>query len=455
MQRESLLSPTAPWEAGRASAWSALVHHEGRFHLWYDAYAWDPKIRRIDRATHCYCYAVSQDGVHFERPDVGLFEVDGIRDNNAVMRGTEGGPVFVDPFAPPERRFRAIIRRQSKLDLWDELVAVGTHDTWMLTSPDGMHWRRSDRPMLPFWLGATQSVIWDDRLAKWVLYLRAHVDTGGATRRAFMRVEVARDALDDPLELPEGCTPPDPGQRQGLTDQWPIVLDADDQDMPGAQVYVSNIIRYARADELYLAFIPMWYDSRNGDDASDMLEVQLGISRDGITWRRPWRRPLVTPGTEGTASAGQVFPVQDPVIVADEFWLYFHGLPEDHMSAHHEKGNHHLARAIWKRDRFVSVEAFDREAGELTTGPLRFTGRRLAVNANAGASGWIRVAIERPDGTAIEGFTDSEARTMHGNRLDHDVTWETGARVSRLAGQPVRLRFTMQASRLYGFQFRD
>lgn len=451
VQQESLLSPNRPWEEGRASAWSSILYHDGRFHLWYDAYQWSVKSQRIDRKTHCYCYAVSEDGVHFEKPELGLFEVAGTRQNNAVIRGIEGGPVFIDPFAPPEKRFRLIARKQPLGDLWPELAGVDPNVTWILTSPDGIHWTRNPEPFLPYRLGATQSVVWDAAIGKWIVYLRAHLPlAGGGTRRAFARIEVDKDGFDRPLPLPASSK-----ERGSLVDQLPIVLDIDDRDRPGAQVYVSNIFKYPRAQDLYLAFIPMWYDARRGDVASDRVEVQLAFSRDGVDWRRPWRTPVITPGLPGGTSAGQIFPLQYPILVGDQLWLYYHGLPELHMSATHHKGNIHLARAIWTDGRFVSLDAFGAEPGEIVTPPLRFTGDQLRLNINAGASGTVRVAIEQPDGTPIPGFTLDDARPRHGNELDKQMKWQGGPDVGKLSGQPVRLRIQLVSTRLYGFQFSD
>lgn len=449
LQHESLLGPNRPWEKGRASEWSSILYHAGRFHLWYDAYQWDPKSQRIRRPTHCYCYAVSDDGIHFEKPDLGLFELAGTNKNNAVIRGIEAGPVFIDPFAPPEKRFRLIARKQPVGDLWEELAGVDTNVTWMLTSPDGVHWKRNAEPLIPRHLGATQSVVWDEQLNRWVLYLRAHLPLqSGATRRAFARILVDKHGLDKPLPLPANAA-----HHTSLQREYPIVIDIDDQDKPGAQVYVSNVFRYPRAQDVQLAFIPMWYDSRGGFDASDLVEVQLAFSRDGIAWRRPWRQPIITPGLPGSDSAGQIFPLQHPILVGHELWLYYHGLPEDHLSKTHRKGNNHLARAIWPDGRFVSLDTFSGEPGEVVTPSIRFEGNRLQLNMNAGASGTVRVAIEHADGTPVPGFALVDAKSRHGNDLNKIMGWKGNPDLSRLAGQPVRLRIQMTATRLYGFQF--
>ena len=330
VRAESLLSPLRPWEAGRAGAWASLLHHEGRFHL-YDGYQWDEESRHIARETHAHLYAVSNDGQHFEKPSLDLFVIDGSGRNNACMRSIEGGSVFIDPLAPEQRRFR-FIGRSAKVRgcNWDQVEGIDGNHTWMFTSPDGVRWRRNREPLLRLWLGATQSAVWDGDLGTWVLFLRAHVlAPNGVSRRAVARTAVAD--LDQSLALP--ASPESASSAHAfLSDELPIVLDVDEDDPPGAQIYVGNITRYARAQDVYLAFPPIWYDRRSAADASDKVEVQLAVSRDGISWQRPWRQPLIAPGVLGAASAGQIFPVPDPVIVGDEIWLYFTAMAEDHMS---------------------------------------------------------------------------------------------------------------------------
>ena len=109
------------------------------------------------------------------------------------------------------------------------------------------------------------------------------------------------------------------------------------------------------------------------------------------------------PRVLGAASAGQIFPVQNPIIVADELWLYFSAMAEDHMSKTQVKGNILLARAIWPLDRFVSVGTECDGNGKIVTPSLCFGSGRLLVNANTGAEGHLRVGVEYADGSELPG----------------------------------------------------
>ena len=344
LQSENLLPPTKPWDSGRAGVWNSIMRYDGKFRFWYDAYEWNDENDTLDSPSRCYCYAISEDGIHFEKPDLGVIEVNGSTKNNVVMRSVEGGPVFIDPFAPSDKRFRAITRWHPKRGSnWKELDGANPNQLFLFSSSDGIHWKRNPVPLFNFWLGGPRSVVWDDRIDKWIFYLRAHVpfEVAGRTesRRCHTRIEVEQDALENTIPIFAGELPKAPEKQIALVDQLPIVLEVDEKDQPGAQFYLSNVFKYGRAEDVYIALIPIWYSSSRGDvPASDRLEVHAAFSRDGINWVRPWREPWIPPGLIGSLTGGNVYTVQDPIEMEEELWTYYHGWPQKHMSGEGKKG---------------------------------------------------------------------------------------------------------------------
>src|SRR5262245_4010473 len=76
-----------PWE-GNTCIYFRVMADGGKFRMWYQGAHWkfdpaDPK------PTHPYhvCYAESEDGIHWTKPDLGLVEVDGSTQNNIVLTG--------------------------------------------------------------------------------------------------------------------------------------------------------------------------------------------------------------------------------------------------------------------------------------------------------------------------------------------------------------------------------
>ena len=89
----------------------------------------------------------------------------------------------------------------------------------------------------------------------------------------------------------------------------------------------------------------------------------------------------------------------------------------------------------------------------MITRPLTFEGKQLKLNFSTSAAGTLKVEIQTAAGRQIEGFTLEDADETFGNELDRTVSWGGSADVSRLAGQAVRLRFTLSDADLYAFKF--
>ena len=184
-----------------------------------------------------------------------------------------------------------------------------------------------------------------------------------------------------------------------------------------------------------------------------ITETQIMASRDGATFKR-WNEAFLPPG------------IQRP-----DSWYYAHndvawnmvttksslpGAP-DELSFYASSGKWHgegskLTRHTLRQDGFVSASS-PFSGGELLTRPLTFSGRTLALNFSTSAAGTLKVEIQDASGRPIKGFTLKDADETFGNELDRTVTWRGSSDVSRLAGKPIRLRFTLSDSDLYAIKF--
>ena len=105
-------------------------------------------------------------------------------------------------------------------------------------------------------------------------------------------------------------------------------------------------------------------------------------------------------------------------------------------------------------DGFVSLDA-GYPGGVVTTKPLRFTGDALRVNLSTAGAGGVRVALLDAEGTPLPGFGREDCAWINADEIDHRVEWKSGSDLSRLAGQPVRVEFTMRNARLFAFEFSE
>jgi len=96
------------------------------------------------------------------------------------------------------------------------------------------------------------------------------------------------------------------------------------------------------------------------------------------------------------------------------------------------------------------------ETGVLTSRPFTFTGRKLVLNVDTGAGGYIQVGLLRGDGMPIEGYGAEKCVYVNGNELRYDVEWlGKGTDLSAISGQPVRLVIRLHGARLYSLQFTE
>src|SRR5512139_2722103 len=96
--------------------------------------------------------------------------------------------VFLDPTAPKDQRFRYATRISDKLK-----------DTVVFSSPDGIHWRRTHDKVLTFThptgrqhLDSQNVIFWDDRINKYVAYMRFNQHKPGYRGRSVARAESDR-----------------------------------------------------------------------------------------------------------------------------------------------------------------------------------------------------------------------------------------------------------------------
>ena len=102
---------------------------EHPFRMWYSV-----AMTGDSPPCHSVAHAVSQDGLHWETPNLGLIEYNGSKDNNLCMEIDQGsGAVLLDPEDPdPDRRYKIMHKRP-----WREGMEGRVTISF---SPDGIHW---------------------------------------------------------------------------------------------------------------------------------------------------------------------------------------------------------------------------------------------------------------------------------------------------------------------------
>ena len=409
------------------------------------------------------CYAESHDGIHWDRPALGLFEFEGSKDNNIVMKGfgengtgVGGFTPFLDtnPDCPPAERYKALGGHGVNC-LLDGLYAM--------TSSDGLNWKllQAEPVLRQREHGAFDSAnvaFWDSDQKEYRIYFRDYLNRDSkAENEELVKTRVIKTARSKDFRV------------------WEDFELLDFPDLPLDQLYTNQIQPCPGAPHLLIGF-PTRYVQRPWSRSTEALpdpdhrawrrEIYFdrfgaaltdGLfmgSRDRKTFLR-WNEPFIPPGPESHGrwfygdnyQALGLFEIEsDSPSDADEISFL---VTENYCRA---PGTIFRRFAI-RKDGFVSVRA-DRNGGELTVVPLRFEGQHLQINFATSAAGSLRVQLEDWGGTAIPGYAMEDCDEVVGNSLDRIVSWQGLRDVSALAGELIRLRFHLCEADLFSFQFR-
>jgi hypothetical protein len=421
---ERTLVSDRPWENATLN-WFSVMEDGGKYRMWYECYDVEGWPTTDDTS---FCYAESADGIHWEKPALGLFSYHGASDNNILFRqiGGEGAHsrvhgagVFKDPSGPPEARYRAV--SQGMFAGADPPYRVaGMH------SADGLRWTRLPGPICDVFADSQYSAFWDTSTSQYALYGRV-----SGRGRAIGRSTSAACERFAPPEL---------------------VLETNNQDPVGADFYNPAAIKYPHADNVYLMF-PSLYNH-----ATDTLDIHLAVSRDGIHWSRPGRgSPFIPLGPAGSFDSGSLYMGQGMIRSGNELWLYYSGSPLKHNEAELDalakpENQRVFSRVVSRLDGLVCAQANDK-GGSFTTSPLAFAGSRLLLNVKAGAFGEVRVGLLDADGKPIAGRAVDDCIAITGDLIDKAVAWKNGIDLGGLAKSPVRMVVKMRNAELFAFRF--
>lgn len=419
VRQEVVLTLDQPWE-DPTSAYFTIFRDGDVVRLYYRGKTTDDSSE-----NQTTCYAESRDGIHFTRPVLDLVEWDGSKANNICYCGPESAAFapFRDasPACKPDERYKAVCYR---------VLEKGTGSVFAMASADGIQWRRmSEKPILPPGsFDSLNTAFYDPLTKRYRLFGRYWTGGGFAGVRG-----IVASTSDDFLNWA-------PAQ--------PFVYAAG---VPLEHFYTNAIVPAPDAPHILLSF-PMRFVPGRKKVASHshrgVSDAVFMTSRDGVHWDRTFLHAWLRPGPDernwterNTMTAWGVVRTSP-----DEYSMY--------VSEHYRWPDNRLRRVTVPRDRWASVGA-GADGGEFTTKPLKFAGRHLILNYATSAVGAVQVELQDAAGKPIDGFTLAESPARYGDEFDGVVTWKGGGDLSKLAGQPVRLRFVLKDADVYALRFAD
>lgn len=386
--KEVVLVTGESWE-GNTSAYYSVFQDGGVYRMYYRGSHALGKKSAHEEVT---CYAESTDGIVWTKPNLGLFDWEGSKDNNIVLRGV-GTHCFVafrddNPNCAAEAKYKGISRGRP----------VGKKGLYVYQSPDAIHWTLiKDEPVITEGYFDSQNLaFWDPVTKKYVCYYRTFTDKV----RSIMLT-----TSDDYLNWTQ-----------------PQLLQYGDA--PNQHLYTNAIRPYPSAPHLRIGF-PTRYLPQ-----SQQVEPIFMSSRDGLNFHRfdkaiiPRTAPKDRDGNRSNYMANGLLRLPDH----DNEWSVY--ASEGYYSGPDSR----LRRFVYRTDGFVALAGI----GDVLTKPFTFTGDSLKLNYKCTDGGFLQFEFCDRWGRPIEGMARCQ---LTGDEIDQQINWRAGRALERLAGTPVRIRF--------------
>ena len=449
-----VLQPEHWWEGNLLQPAAALYDPEEKlFKTWYRTGPLD-NPEQVDGHASYTAYATSPDGVHWEKPPLGVVELKGRRDHNVVMvsAGVNANPLFG---RQGKKLFiRSVVRHPNPGDENEKYVCTffdqKYNGVYLGYSADGIHWRREPEP---FWRTLVDAGGWGDDTLFALLY-----DT--FKRRWVMYRRVNPQESERLIAQPgdENWPAPDRGQRiMGYADSpdlkhWEnhrIIMVPDADDPADVEFYGLTCYNYA---QVYVGYLWVYHMAPE----NETIDIQLVTSRDGLHFTRCCRREAFIPNGPYNYYDHEIITTDqsEPIIVNDQVYIFYTGGNYKHDDdAHRPHARCVGALCTFTRDRFVSLETGVPPPCRVVTKPFVLEHPKLFLNAATWGDGAIQVEVLARDWRVMDGFTKKEANVIKGNALNHPVRWTGNEDLGRLMGKEVRLQFCMNDARLHAMAF--
>ena len=428
--KNPMLPADKPWETTIAYCSVYRNPDTGKYQLWYQA--WNG-----DKCRLCVylCYAQSEDGINWVKPNMGLFEYEGSKDNNILLPLGYGGSVIFDPRDPdPYLRYKAVYWARGGVE---KGVHSGTALAW---SPDGIHWTKhpynpvvrgseGDYVQPPFEgdpiiesgeLGPPLStsdvhdLIWDPMREVYAIYSKTWLDGPKGLmhwKRAVVRIE-SKDFIH--WTKPKLVILPDEFDGEG--GDYEIARTAGGGGTGGIQLHSGTAFCY---NDMYFSMLQVMDPGITGN-----MPIELALSHDGYHWQRAFRDKFFLPALDDKTKfdASVIWSNATPVYLEDEFRFYYgaYGHPWNSADPKQISG---IGLATMRRDRFAGVRPIE-NFGQITFKPIDLGGC-IGILLNADASGGtIRAEIMNEDGYRVRGYSRDDVKVIKGDSLRHAIAWK-------------------------------
>jgi len=415
-----------PWE-GPFCGYCTVIKDGDTFRLYYRGL---PEARKDGSALETSCYAESKDGIHWEKPNLGIFEIMDSLGNNVIL--AEDAP-FSHNFSP-FLDTNPIVKENEK---YKALAGTKKTGLYAFISGDGIHWNKMlEEPVFTKGIFDSQNVaFWSATENRYVCYFRTWSGEGYSGFRS-----VSRTTSENFIN-------------------WTEPEKMDFGDTPQEHLYTNQTHPYFRAPQIYVATAARFMPNRqvlsnseaeqlnvNPKYYQDCSDVVLMTSRGGYNYNRIFMESFIRPGLglQNWVSRSN-YPALNIVQTGpDEMSIY--------VNQNYAQPTAHLHRYSMRLDGFSSVRA-GYDEGEMITKPFTFSGDNLFINFSTSAVGSIKIQLLNETGEPKTGYTFENCRELIGNEIKKRVTWSNDDPLNSLTGERIRLHFKMKDADLFAIKF--
>jgi hypothetical protein len=382
------------------------------FHMWYNGNH-GPRQNDVNiERTHCkICYAKSKDGVHWEKPELGLVEFNGSKKNNIVdLTVPNLWSTCALLYDPADRD------SSQRFKMAYEARYSGQLRFCVAFSPDGFRWKPFEgNPVGPFleMAGITKHndlyYVNGQSFAHSPVYARRLVTYASANFQQWSPCGAL--GLDRAADVSGPSTSDDAHQYEEVH-------------LGAAMWNRGNVI---------LGIYGQWHGHFSGDRRWVAMDLGLAVSHDAIHFREPIPGFRFIPAREQPRSPMGVGPALEQGQGMENFGdqtLYWYSLWRGTEGSG-------VRLVTWERDRLGMLSPFRPSGAQAISCPIRVSRGQAKVYVNAAGLGQhsqLRVGLADEGFRPLPGYAGPDAAVLDQSGLRLPVRWKRGDVLSASQG---------------------
>ena len=405
--KNPLFEEDMPWEKRFDNLYGNIIFDEedNLYKCWYSPFIVDysAKGMTLEQRQKPYddnhpnremgiCYAFSRDGINWKKPNLGLVEYNGNKNNNIVWRGPHGAGIFKDKYEKdPNKKYKILFQ--------------GIFTSF---SKDGINWE-SQIPIKGVDVAGDthNNAFWAPTLKKYVGITRTWSKDTDRRYRQVARIE-SFDFINWTKEqvVLEG---------DGITDQ----------------TYAMPAFYHAG---VYFGLLAVY------NAESDKTTTELTWSPDTKVWNRISPGTPLIPNSEKVLDYdyGCIYACTVPIFLKDEIRLYYGG--SDYL--HFGWRNGSLSLATLRPDGFAGLTQDNNKRESLIkTKPILIDNQHLRLSADVNDGGHVKVTILDNDNTVL-----AVSQIINKNVTDEPLVFNNNIKKGN-----IKIQFDLSKSTIFSY----